>query len=523
MSTSPSFLFFEALAISLLHSCWIFTLLVGTGYALAQLSKTAKHRYVIYLGTLVSLPVAFCLTYVMAWRTSTAAWADATWLGDTLGNQATLALTDNLSKLGIDLVVGWTDYLAGAYLIGLFASLTWGAQRYWITRKIRRGGLLPAPPLRALFADLRKEMAVSDAVRWKVTDRVREVLTVGILRPVILFPVGLVNSLTTDEVSAILRHELNHIRRNDPFWNAVQELTVRLFFYHPLVYWLAGKINLEREFACDDAVIPHVGKTVYARALLRVAQYSLHPKQAFTMAAIDHNSFTYRIQRLFSPSGQSSLRPGFGRKRSYLLATLAIVPLCFTLAYGASDASQRGWLAADNSLISLQATERTITGTVTDGETGQPLIGTTVIVEGTNVGAVTNLEGAFEIRIPAGEQTLVFAYVGYETVRATAPADDGRLNVTMTKGSTDGDAVLKFRTADGEQKTYRTTGEKPLLRMDEKILIVINGKPVKDKSELNVDPDTIASINVIKAPEEMKARGYDLEKYEGAILITLKK
>lgn len=65
---------------------------------------------------------------------------------------------------------------------------------------------------------------------------------------------------------------------------------------------------------------------------------------------------------------------------------------------------------------------RTVTGTVTD-ETGEPLIGATVKVAGTSIGAVTNIDGQYAVRIPADARELTFSYVGYSTVTRTADAD----------------------------------------------------------------------------------------------------
>jgi len=57
-----------------------------------------------------------------------------------------------------------------------------------------------------------------------------------------------------------------------------------------------------------------------------------------------------------------------------------------------------------------------ITGTVTDAESGEPLPGATVLVEGTNVGAVTDEQGQYRIDAPDTAAILIFSYVGYTRV-----------------------------------------------------------------------------------------------------------
>lgn len=58
--------------------------------------------------------------------------------------------------------------------------------------------------------------------------------------------------------------------------------------------------------------------------------------------------------------------------------------------------------------------QRTIKGTVTD-DSGNPMIGATVLAKGTTAGKVTNLDGAFSLDIPAGADILVVSYTGYLT------------------------------------------------------------------------------------------------------------
>ncbi|MDD4424818.1 MAG: TonB-dependent receptor [Mariniphaga sp.] len=57
----------------------------------------------------------------------------------------------------------------------------------------------------------------------------------------------------------------------------------------------------------------------------------------------------------------------------------------------------------------------TITGRVLDTSSQEPLIGATVVLEGTTRGTPTSLDGTFSFRIPAGENTLVVSFIGYIT------------------------------------------------------------------------------------------------------------
>jgi outer membrane receptor protein involved in Fe transport len=61
-----------------------------------------------------------------------------------------------------------------------------------------------------------------------------------------------------------------------------------------------------------------------------------------------------------------------------------------------------------------------ITGTVTDSKTGEALIGVNVVVEGSVLGAATDLEGYYVIlNVPPGKKTLKISYIGYTSQSVT--------------------------------------------------------------------------------------------------------
>jgi len=61
------------------------------------------------------------------------------------------------------------------------------------------------------------------------------------------------------------------------------------------------------------------------------------------------------------------------------------------------------------------AQQKTITGSVTDEDTGEALPGVTIIVEGTTSGTVSDLDGNFSIKVPDENSSLAFSFVGYVT------------------------------------------------------------------------------------------------------------
>jgi hypothetical protein len=64
-------------------------------------------------------------------------------------------------------------------------------------------------------------------------------------------------------------------------------------------------------------------------------------------------------------------------------------------------------------LVSAQTTS--VRGVVISGEDNEPIIGASVLVKGTTVGTVTDIDGAFTLNVPSSAKTLVISYIGMTT------------------------------------------------------------------------------------------------------------
>ncbi len=72
----------------------------------------------------------------------------------------------------------------------------------------------------------------------------------------------------------------------------------------------------------------------------------------------------------------------------------------------------------------------TVSGKVT-GANGEPLIGATVLLKGTSIGTVTDLDGAFTLDVPEDRGTIVISYTGYETKEIEVSPQNRELNVVL--------------------------------------------------------------------------------------------
>ncbi|MBS0203622.1 MAG: hypothetical protein JSS49_12025 [Planctomycetes bacterium] len=156
-------------------------------------------------------------------------------------------------------------------------------------------------------------------------------MVTGVWRPMILFPRGLLSSLTNDQMQDILTHELAHVNRRD---NLVLwfEAAARILFW-PIVtlHVLLYDLSQSREDACDNAVLVHRNPITYSETLLAVAQRCLpHRPLRLTSDAFQwRESLAGRVTRIIDQRRNLSTRPFWSAVGlSGVILVLMGVPLC---------------------------------------------------------------------------------------------------------------------------------------------------------------------------------------------------
>jgi TonB-dependent starch-binding outer membrane protein SusC len=85
-------------------------------------------------------------------------------------------------------------------------------------------------------------------------------------------------------------------------------------------------------------------------------------------------------------------------------------------------------------MSSLAMAQRTISGTVTDAETGDPLIGANILVIGTSLGTITDIDGTYSLQVPTGTAEIEVSYTGFAAKRATLGVSNV-VDVSLSAGS----------------------------------------------------------------------------------------
>ena len=161
---------------------------------------------------------------------------------------------------------------------------------------------------------------------------VRAPITVGIVRPRILLPID------AEPTQAVLLHERAHIARRD----LLVQLACAMYWWNPLAWIAAGRLRVEREHACDDAVLAAgVLPSSYATAILALGHHRVPAG-----AGMSDASLTARVERILDARA-SRRSPRVGARIALTALTGAsVVMLACSSARPASVApASRGMLS----------------------------------------------------------------------------------------------------------------------------------------------------------------------------------
>lgn len=126
-------------------------------------------------------------------------------------------------------------------------------------------------------------------------------VVIGLVKPLILVPAGMLTGLQPQFVETILLHEMAHIKRNDFAVNLLQSIIELLFFFNPALRWLSARIREEREACCDDLVLKHTGDRMdYVQALVSFQEQSM-ASSPFALALKNRNAYLLnRVRRMLT-------------------------------------------------------------------------------------------------------------------------------------------------------------------------------------------------------------------------------
>jgi beta-lactamase regulating signal transducer with metallopeptidase domain len=344
----------EATAWTLIHFCWQ-AAVIAVAYRIvsAGLVRRSSHlRYAAALAALLAMLVSAVITFGWQMRSAepspafvstTSGMANALVSGDFprslapgIASTSQTAATGSALANSLQSLTGWIDAF---WVMGVLTLAVRGVGGWWLIHRLRVSSTSQTgEAVRASFQRISNALGLRRTVMLRVSNAIAGPVTIGALRAIVLLPVSAVTLLGPDELEVVLAHELAHVRRADFAWNLVQTLIETLFFFHPGVWWLSGRVRHERELCCDDLalrVCPN--PVVYASALFHLEEQRSR-NMSLAMALDGHQSpqtLRMRIARILGESmplnANRSLRP-FSAAAGLAAVVVLLIPAPHVIA-----------------------------------------------------------------------------------------------------------------------------------------------------------------------------------------------
>jgi len=180
--------------------------------------------------------------------------------------------------------VSWSAVIAGVYAAGVIVMLIHLAMQRWSVRRLARGATeVRDSDWTRLSIECARSIGVLRPVRLLRSREPSMPMAFGTHRPAILIP-AIAAAWPDDRRRAVVLHELAHVARYDCLTQTLAFAACTMYWFHPAAWWVARRLRIERELACDDRVIAAgTQPRDYAGHLLEIA-YTLGSHRAPALA-----------------------------------------------------------------------------------------------------------------------------------------------------------------------------------------------------------------------------------------------
>jgi len=212
-------------------------------------------------------------------------------------------LTDNAPRRAPGDVIPWAA-LPAAYVLGVLILLgRLAVQRASARRIVREAAIVSDREWIHLLNDCAARIGMSRPVALR-RSRVQVMpMTTGTIAPSIVIPAD-ADTWDEDRRRAVLLHELAHIARQDCLTQLIAAVASALYWCHPGVWYVARRLRIEREVACDDRVLAAgAGAREYAGHLLEIAYtWSGRRAPALAVGMASSRKLEERLRAVLDPA-----------------------------------------------------------------------------------------------------------------------------------------------------------------------------------------------------------------------------
>lgn len=192
------------------------------------------------------------------------------------------------------------SWLPIVYLAGVALMLTWLTLGVFRLRRLAANGDVWLDGTR-LATDVACRNDIRRAVLVVLSDAVSVPMTFGFRRQTIILPLA-AKEWDDDSLCRALRHELEHVRRDDWILQLVARTACALYWPHPLVWIALRRFCAEAERSCDDAVVRSFEPATYAQQLVTLARSLTRRTRVPALAMASPARLTERVHAILDPS-----------------------------------------------------------------------------------------------------------------------------------------------------------------------------------------------------------------------------
>ncbi|MDE7061808.1 MAG: BlaR1 family beta-lactam sensor/signal transducer [Lachnospiraceae bacterium] len=155
--------------------------------------------------------------------------------------------------------------LSGIWIVGMLAMILFVMKSALRLHALKKSALpLQDQEVRRLYHHCLKEMGIQREIPVYSTAFLQSPFIVGLLKPCIYLPIHLISDYSESEMRYMLLHELQHYKHKDALASYQMNLTVVIYWFHPLVWYALKEMRNDREIACDTSVLKMLDEDTYA-------------------------------------------------------------------------------------------------------------------------------------------------------------------------------------------------------------------------------------------------------------------
>jgi beta-lactamase regulating signal transducer with metallopeptidase domain len=213
------------------------------------------------------------------------------------------------------------------WLFGLICFMSRLALGWWYCNALSMRGMPISIELEKVVNAARLAIGMDRRVETRLSIETRVPLAIGVMRNRILMPVEAEQWTATRQRCAVL-HEMVHHERCDVAWQMIAQVACSIYWFHPLVWYAAHRLRIERELACDDRAVQIDNQAAdYAQQLVDIARHASNAQFVGAIAMAQTSGLEQRIEAIFDRAKSHVPLSRIGAIRLAIVLTVCMVSI----------------------------------------------------------------------------------------------------------------------------------------------------------------------------------------------------